>query len=294
MSLDVCPRESDKNVRMDIMLRAAPDVIVIGFPKTGTSWLFQMLRQHPQLHVPYPRNDPEGGKEFNTWSAWAEGREIPGLSPEEYAASFEGEGTKCEVSTNYCYSLECLELIRHHLPNVRFILGLRQPIDAVLSDYYHRIRGTTFIPFDQWLADHTDDIRYRFNFDRVLDVDAFVYFFEDLVADPQAILRQMFDFIGVSPFRPPAAELKFNYRYNWRWHTAHVAILEILSQIHGIGAARRMVASPHLRPGWVDGLLRLNERKIDYSRHPGRAEIRAVIEPITSRTVERYRLDWFK
>lgn len=127
-----------------------PTFLLIGTAKAGTTSLYHLLRQHPEVFMPEvkePRffayvDDPpamEGpGDRASNEAAGAV------YSMEDYRALFEGvddETAVGEASVNYLYSETAPRRIREHVPNVQLIAILRNPIERAYSHYLHLLRA---------------------------------------------------------------------------------------------------------------------------------------------------------
>lgn len=117
-----------------------PDFFILGAPKCGTSALYEYLRDHSQVFMPY-------NKEPHYFSSDMYVRNT-GLSrrvdnPDDYAALFSeakpyqitGEG-----STWYLFSQVAVSEIIKKNPSAKFIVMLRNPVDMVKSLHNHHVR----------------------------------------------------------------------------------------------------------------------------------------------------------
>ncbi len=181
-----------------------PNFIVIGPGKTGTTWLYKCLEAHPQVEL------ARGTKEtffFNQYYdrglAWYE----------NFFAGCNGAAIG-EVSNNYFFSEAAAARIAQHIPQVKLIVMLRNPLDRAISAYLFRRRhGLSEGNFQDTIKARPKIITNNF-FDVFLDIylkyfrreQILVAFHDDIKTDPQALLRQVYDFIGVdSGFRPAMA-----------------------------------------------------------------------------------------
>lgn len=175
-----------------------PDFLVVGPPRTATTWLDRALRGHVGL--------PEHTKETFFFSRNYE----RGLS--WYAEQFrhcQGSPVIGEICAAYFENPSALERIRHHLPDCRIIVTLRDPVERLYS-YYRLMRynGKTELPFEEAVATQKKMLafsryatllgawREAFGTNRVLAV-----LNDDLKVDAQAYVDQIADFIGVERFR---------------------------------------------------------------------------------------------
>ena len=177
--------------------RRLPDFLVVGPPRTATTWLDRALRGHVGL--------PAGTKEtFFFTRNYDQGLDW-------YADLFRhGDDFAVigEVCAAYFENPEALARIRRHLPECRIIVTLRDPVDRLYSYYkLMRYNGRTDLPFEQALAAHDKMLAFSrygtllrawrdaFGPDRVL-----VALNDDLQANAQGYVDQVADFLGIQRF----------------------------------------------------------------------------------------------
>lgn len=178
-----------------------PDFLVIGPPRTGTTWLDAVLRG--RVGLPYHVKETHFfARNYQRGLAW-------------YGSHFLHCGATPvvgEVCAAYFESPQARERIRTHLPQCKIIITLREPVERLYS-YYKLMRhsGKTGLPFEEALvqhkqmlacshyAQHVRDWRTDFGTDNVL-----VVFNDDLIRDPEHYLNTITDFIGIA--RIPLAE----------------------------------------------------------------------------------------
>jgi hypothetical protein len=205
-----------------------PNFVLIGAAKTGTTSLHRWLGQHPDIFVPRQK-----GLHFFTAQWLRENAGGPGderllqdLTPtwEAYLAHYAAAaGRKAigDVSPSYFSWWPSREAIGKHLGEPRILLVLRDPVQKAFSQYMHLIRdGRESLSFWEalqaeperkarrfgalWLhlesscyAEPTERFLEHFGRERMK-----ILIFEDLIRDPQAVLREIFAFLGVDPAVP--------------------------------------------------------------------------------------------
>lgn len=104
---------------------AGPTFLGIGAQKAGTTWLHKMLRLHPDIGMPEQ-------KELHFWD-----REEPDAAAvERYRQVFAALGGRANGEITPSYAIlppEKIALIQRHLPELRLIYVLRNPIDRAWS-----------------------------------------------------------------------------------------------------------------------------------------------------------------
>ncbi len=190
-----------------------PNFLGIGPTKTATTWLFACLREHPEVFLP-------SAKETQFFAR----RDFTDCL-REYEQFFEGsERAKAvgEISPRYFASPEAPQRIHRHLPNVKLIVTLRDPVERLESEYWHLRRmnvgigdQSRVIPetLEAALATHEAALiepslyarhlkRWLALFDRSR---VHIIFGDDVRSDPASVVRGVFEFLGVDPsFTPPA------------------------------------------------------------------------------------------
>jgi hypothetical protein len=176
-----------------------PTFILVGAMKCGTTSLHQYLEAHPEICV----SDP---KEPNFFL----GRNEKGL--DWYRQCFDGEAREYgEASTNYTKYPTFRgvpERMHDLLPEVKLLYLVRDPIERALSHYAHnRAAGReaqsvdeAFRPVEE--SHYLQTSRYHAQISRYLDhyprEHLLVVESERLRADRRAVLRTIFEFLGVA------------------------------------------------------------------------------------------------
>jgi len=172
-----------------------PDFIIGGAPRSGTTWLYELLDRHPDVHMARPvKPEPkfflvdhlyDKGLTFyaETWFGGAGDARLVG-----------------EKSTDYLESSAAARRIARDLPQVRLIFILREPADRAYSNYlWTRMNGIETEDFETALrleeereAQLTERWKYArpFSyFSRGLYADLLVPYFERFPREQILILR---------------------------------------------------------------------------------------------------------
>ena len=107
-----------------------PTFIIPGAAKAGTTTLYHYLRKHPEIFMSKIK---EPNVFMNRRGEPMDIRHYEGMF-DEYA----GEKTVGEASVNYMVKPESAELIYEHIPDVKLIFSLRDPIKRAISHYWSR------------------------------------------------------------------------------------------------------------------------------------------------------------
>lgn len=176
--------------------RMLPNFLYIGPDKCGSSWLHAMLKSHPQAYVPDLKDIYFFDKYFDRGIDW-------------YADFF----SNCppamtavgEISHDYLYSAEAANRIATHLPGVRLLAFLRDPVDRTFSHYLYLVRsGRTKLPFEDALErfpELIDNSNYHEHlavyFDRFDRDQLGVFWFFDLEKDANSFAAKVSGFLGI-------------------------------------------------------------------------------------------------
>lgn len=130
---------------------AAPNFVIIGAMKAGTTLLWDVLNQHPDVYMS-KRKEPHYFSYLaaGTQPLVLEGANPPVTGATEYAALFDEAGTARavgEASTSYLHTPGVAELLQARLPNAKLICVLRNPVERAYSHYLFLVRqGVETLP----------------------------------------------------------------------------------------------------------------------------------------------------
>ena len=182
-----------------------PSFFVIAPPRTGTSWLHEVLKQQTSLphHVKETRFFDE---HFHRGMDW-------------YLRYFSrnGQTPRGEVAPTYFASSEARERIARTIPHARVVCIFRHPVERAKSLYRLKFAyGMVREGFEEALqcdpelvesgkyATHLKAWRKAVGMSRIL-----VTFYERLRDDPQQYVDELADFIGLSRFKLTAEQIRF-------------------------------------------------------------------------------------
>jgi hypothetical protein len=180
-----------------------PDFIIIGSMKAGTTSLYEYLRAHPDVFMPAVKELDFFVSELN----WRRGLDW-------YASRFASvpNGTACvgEASTSYTKYPRydgVSARIRAHLPDVRLVYSVRDPVERVRSHHQHNVKlGEESEPIDRAIRTnpaYLDYTRYATQIERYLEHfprdRIFVITAEALRHDRRATVARVCDFLGIRP-----------------------------------------------------------------------------------------------
>lgn len=179
-----------------------PNFLVIGPGKSGTTWMYHALKNHPQICVSSAKETLFFETEFNRGIDW-------------YSDFFShcNEDTKAtgEVSNTYIFCHQAPERIKSVNPDMKLISCLRNPIERTFSHYLFLIRGGQFEgTFREALKEYPHLIekgKYFKNLKPYLDTFAAeqicLKLFEDLKSNQEKFIQSIYGFLDVdSNYQP--------------------------------------------------------------------------------------------
>jgi hypothetical protein len=212
-----------------------PTFLIIGAGKSGTTAVYEFLDMHPEVFMSKiketnffelegkpviidPKDDPENlfhyPQSINNW--------------EDYKNLFKDAGQKKargEASPMYLYGKRAPMHIKEKLPDVKLIAILREPVDRLYSRWLHIIRDQNETIGDfKGCLDKTsiwwrrnDLIKEGFfgtNLKRYFDIfpksQLKVLIYDDLKENPEAVMKEIYEFIGVHPSFKPDLGREYN------------------------------------------------------------------------------------
>ncbi|MGH3156985.1 MAG: sulfotransferase family protein [Streptosporangiaceae bacterium] len=178
------------------MSQHLPNFLHIGPGKTGSTWLHEVLIDHPEFYFSEAKDLYFFSRYYDRGLEWY-GAQFREARPENKIIG--------EVSPDYLAYPQAAERILTCLgPDVRLMVTLREPASRAFSAYLHLRRhgltAPTFIQTARETPSLLDDGRYTTNLRRYLNLfDRKVLHlsvFDDLTADPQAFLDDTTEWLG--------------------------------------------------------------------------------------------------
>ncbi len=173
-----------------------PNFLFIGPDKAGSSWIFELLRMHPQCYVPNCKDiyffDKEYDRGWDWYLSWFRD------ATEEHIAIG-------EISHDYLSCKLAAKRIADRLPTVRMIVCLRNPVERTFSQYLYLIRsGLTrsslreaINEFPQLIQNSLYGENLKPYLDRFGREQLLLLSFSDLADNPQGFASSIFKFLGV-------------------------------------------------------------------------------------------------
>jgi hypothetical protein len=213
-----------------------PNFLIVGAQKSGTTSLYNYLKQHYEVFMPERLKEPKFFvspifKKINhNQPLWVNFMSNTMFEWQDYLELFEKvqkEKAIGESSVTYLYYYKtAIILIRKYLGNIKIIISLRNPVDRAFSAYLHLRRDNREnISFKKTLKEedrrkknypplyHYTSIGFYYhqvkayldNFDQVK-----IYLFDDLKKDTLSLVKDMYGFLGVDTSFTPDVSIRYN------------------------------------------------------------------------------------
>ena len=207
-----------------------PDFFIVGAFKSGSTALYEGLRRHPQIFMPFHKEPLFFGDDLT--------RRYGRMSLDDYLRLFRGAkpGQRAgEASTWYLYSTSAAREIREFSPDARIVVVLRNPVDVMYAQHNQLIFNVIedIADFAEALAAEPDrragrrlppgpinvenlfyrhSVRFADQLERYYEAfgreRVHVMLYDDLRRDGALEVRHCLEFLGVDPSlaaAPPTA-----------------------------------------------------------------------------------------
>lgn len=215
-----------------------PNFLIIGAAKSGTSALYDFLSQHPQIYMSAAKEPmffafegespnflgPGDDRSANYYSI---------TDIKDYCALFQSVSDEVAIgegSTLYLYHPKAPERIRTHIPDVKLIVILRDPVERAYSNFLHLVRDNREPLTDFYQAFQQEEIRMnngwewfwhykrlglyyvqlRRYFENFSQDQMRIYLYEDFANNSADLLKDCFQFLNVDKKFIPDMSMKVN------------------------------------------------------------------------------------
>lgn len=211
--------------------------IGIGAQKCASSWLYDILADHPEAAVSEKKELDFFSYHYEHGYRW-------------YESQFPGKpGAKAvgEISPSYFNEASVPERAKLYSPDLRILVSLRDPVERALSQHRHLVRiGLVPGPdyrFETALADNPSYIEqgcYATHLSRWLQVfprsQMLIVLMEDIRQDPEATARKVYEFLDIdAQHRSVALNEKSNPSYAVRSQGTDAVIRGLRHNLRRIG-----------------------------------------------------------
>ncbi|MBJ90403.1 MAG: hypothetical protein CMO98_11165 [Woeseia sp.] len=175
-----------------------PNFLVIGAPRSGTTWIARNLMQHPEVFIPRAKETHYFDRHYDS-----------GMSHyETYFEPVESELAIGEATPDYLACEPCAGRIKQDLGTVKLIVSLRNPVDRLYSRYWNtegRVSKRTGRSFEErigevpsWVSEGFYDDHLERYFSLFPKSDVLVLLYDVLKSNPEKFFQDIVRFIGVN------------------------------------------------------------------------------------------------
>ena len=175
-----------------------PNFMIIGAPRSGTTWIEKNLREHPEVFLAkdkelhfFDQQYEKGIEYYESFFSGAHGKKAVGEATPDY---LHGAYSRNDIPT----------LIHKHVPDVKLIASLRNPTERAYSRFWNSkafYDRNINMSFEDKLEDRPEFIAegmYCDQLERFYDLfpreNILILLFDDLKADPAQFMRRIYEF----------------------------------------------------------------------------------------------------
>ena len=190
-----------------------PNFLYIGPGRAGSDWVTKNLQLHPEIFIPRKKGTRFFVDNYDNGLSW-------------YEKFFDERAEKAigEATVGYLHTEHSAQLIQKHLPDAKFIVSLRDPVDRAYSSY-GRLTGVAKEGDDNYGISFENKIiatpsildqgLYAKHLKRWFELfpreNFLILTFDEMKNDPETFLQKIYTFLGVDPdFKSPVMEQKLN------------------------------------------------------------------------------------
>jgi hypothetical protein len=257
-----------------------PNFIGLGGQKCASTWLYEVLRDHPDVYVSTPKEIDFFSSCYENGSQWYE---------RSFAAAH-GKRAVGEISPSYLPDCDAPARACEYNPAFRLVVSLRDPVERAYSNHLHEIRLGHYagedLSFEAGLANnpmYLEQSRYAKHLARWLRYfprgQLLVVLQEEIASYPDREARRLYEFLGIDAQHVPASvAARSNDSYLPRSRSGERLIRAVGNATRSLGLSR--LVELMRRAGLIAAI------------HRGsRLQIREIVPPMRSSTREDlYRL----
>ena len=235
------------------------DFIGLGAQKSGTSWIYACLYEHPDICCPFKELHYFSRDRFEKGRAWYE----------EHFSKCPPGTLRGEFSTSYLYSPEAASRIAGQYPEAKLLAVLRNPVERAYSQYRNAIKNgeiggeLAFAAYCESEPTVVGQGRYAEQLERFTELfspeQLLVMVYEDSLRDAADYMRRIYGFLGVdADFVPSMLRDRVNVARRPRSVGMEKTMHRVAEKLRG-GGLDRLVWLVR-RSGLPDFLRRFNTR----------------------------------
>ncbi len=172
--------------------------IGIGAQKSGTSWAYTCLYEHPEICAPIKEIHFFSRPRYENGVVWYE----------SHFKKCDEKKLKGEFSTSYLYSEDAPKRIHTHYPDAKLIAIIRNPIERAYSQYRNAIKAGEIketVSFEEYKMNDVsvcEQGKYATQLERFYThfpkEQILVLVYEDIKKDPVAFMKRIYQFLEIN------------------------------------------------------------------------------------------------
>jgi len=172
-----------------------PSIIGIGAQRSGTTWIYEMLKAHPEVDMSPEKEVNFFNYHYHNGIGWYE----------KFFSGCDKNKKTGEYSPTYLSYDQVPERIYRTVPDARLIISLRNPVDQIYSRYLYRVNRQRYdrsfedalkedssLIEDAFYYKHIKKILERFDRKQIL-----ILIYDDLIDDASAFLQSIYRFLNI-------------------------------------------------------------------------------------------------
>ena len=186
-----------RSLQKQVCMPKLPNFLYVGTDKAGSTFIYELLRAHPDCFVPRAKDIYYFDKHYARGPQW-------------YAQFFAGAAGKVcigELSHDYLHSRVAALRIRRDLGQIRIIISIREPVSRAFSSYLfllrHGISCGTFQEAASRFPDIIEGSLYAEPIARYQDLfggcRVHVIVFDNIRSRPTKVQRELYEFLELDP-----------------------------------------------------------------------------------------------
>lgn len=179
-----------------------PDFVGIGAPRSGTTWIYEMLKRHPQVCMSSEKELNFFNNAYQKGAGWYE----------RFFNPCDQNKTVGEFSPSYLADERVPERMKALVPEAKLVISLRNPVKQIFSRYCYMVSRQLYNkPFDCALKENSHLIEQAFYFQHITRFlkyydrsQLLILIYEDLERDPHSFLREIYSFLKIDSTYVPS------------------------------------------------------------------------------------------
>ena len=185
------------------------NILGIGAPKSGTTWLFKCLEEHPEIVIS-KKNFPSNKELYFFDRYYHNGFDwYHGLFDDKLAVQ-----NRLEITPTYLSDHRIPRRVYEYNSNMKLIVCLRNPIDRAYSHHKMLAGGGMYgdcklVKFENALQQNPAYIEFGLfgkqigNYLEYFNRESIhIIFFEDICLSPEKVIHELCEFLSISKFKP--------------------------------------------------------------------------------------------